>query len=102
MSFEEVEALRLSDFEAMDQDTAAEKMNVSRGTFQRIVNAAGYKIADALINGKAIRIEGGDYEFMYENCGCMGHRMRFKGQLDAVKEDLKILIEKIKFYFKLQ
>jgi predicted DNA-binding protein (UPF0251 family) len=79
LSFEEVEAIRLSDYETLEQDKAAEKMDISRGTFQRILNAARQKIADALINGKAIRIQGGDYEFVNGNCGGMGHRRRFRG-----------------------
>lgn len=62
LSIEEIESIRLSDFLEMEQDEAAESMNVSRGTFQRIINAARRKIADALLHGKNIRIEGGNYE----------------------------------------
>jgi predicted DNA-binding protein (UPF0251 family) len=62
LSIEEIESIRLSDFLEMEQDEAAESMNVSRGTFQRIINAARKKIADALLHGKNIRIEGGNYE----------------------------------------
>lgn len=62
LSVEEVESLRLSDYLEMEQDSAAESMNVSRGTFQRIINAARKKTADALIHGKTIRIDGGHYE----------------------------------------
>lgn len=82
ISFEEVEALRLSDLEAMEQDSASEKMNVSRGTFQRIINSARHKIADAIINGKAIRIEGGDYELMSDSRNGMRHCRRFRGGRD--------------------
>ncbi|MFA7572617.1 MAG: DUF134 domain-containing protein [Lutispora sp.] len=82
ISFEEVEAIRLSDYEGMEQDSASEKMNISRGTFQRIINSARYKIADAFVNGKAIRIDGGDYEFISDNCCGIGHRKRFRGGRD--------------------
>jgi len=58
---EELEAIRLKDLEGMEQEECAKKMEVSRQTFQRILNAAREKIADSLINGKAIRIEGGNY-----------------------------------------
>ncbi len=58
---EELEAIRLKDIEGLDQEQCAEKMEVSRQTFQRILNAARAKIADSLVNGKAIRIEGGNY-----------------------------------------
>jgi predicted DNA-binding protein (UPF0251 family)/predicted Fe-Mo cluster-binding NifX family protein len=62
MSVEEAEALRLKDLEGMEQEQGAEKMNVSRPTFQRVLASARQKIADALLNGKAIRIEGGNFE----------------------------------------
>lgn len=61
LSIEEVEAIRLSDYMGMEQDTAADSMKVSRGTFQRIVNSARNKTADALVHGKRIRINGGNY-----------------------------------------
>jgi predicted DNA-binding protein (UPF0251 family)/predicted Fe-Mo cluster-binding NifX family protein len=62
LSVEEVEAIRLSDYLEMEQDNAAESMHISRGTFQRIIHAARMKIADALVYGKTIKIEGGNYE----------------------------------------
>lgn len=58
---EELEAIRLKDLEGMEQEDCADKMEVSRQTFQRILNVAREKIADSLINGKAIRIEGGNF-----------------------------------------
>jgi predicted DNA-binding protein (UPF0251 family)/DNA-directed RNA polymerase subunit RPC12/RpoP len=61
LRIEELEAIRLKDLEGMEQEDCADKMEVSRQTFQRILNAAREKIADSLINGKAIRIEGGNY-----------------------------------------
>lgn len=61
LKIEEYEALRLKDFEGFDQDECARLMEVSRATFQRILLKARHKVADALINGKAIKIEGGNY-----------------------------------------
>jgi len=58
---EELEAIRLKDLDGMEQEDCADKMEVSRQTFQRILNVAREKIADSLINGKAIRIEGGNF-----------------------------------------
>ncbi|MGE5630730.1 MAG: DUF134 domain-containing protein [Caulobacteraceae bacterium] len=80
LSIEEVEALRLSDFLKMDQDAAAESMNVSRGTFQRIINASHQKVADAIVHGKIIRIEGGNYEIMDEKPCCREHGRRCGGR----------------------
>ena len=61
LRIEELEAIRLKDLEGMEQEECAEKMEVSRQTFQRVLNIAREKIADSLIYGKAIRIEGGYY-----------------------------------------
>lgn len=54
---EELEAIRLKDLEGLDQSECAERMGVSRPTFQRILLAAREKVADSLVNGKMIRIE---------------------------------------------
>jgi predicted DNA-binding protein (UPF0251 family) len=61
LKVEELEAIRLKDFKNLEQEDCAQVMRVSRPTFQRILTSAHARIADALINGKALRIEGGDY-----------------------------------------
>jgi predicted DNA-binding protein (UPF0251 family)/predicted Fe-Mo cluster-binding NifX family protein len=60
LGFDEAEALRLADLEGLYQEAAARRMGVSRPTFSRIVESARRKTADALLNGKALRIEGGE------------------------------------------
>jgi hypothetical protein len=45
-------------------------MSVSRATFQRILNSARRKVADALVNGKAIRVEGGNFELAVRRFRC--------------------------------
>jgi len=62
LTVEEAEAIRLKDLEALEQEDGAERMNISRPTFQRVLAAGRKKVADALLNGKAIRIEGGNFE----------------------------------------
>jgi predicted DNA-binding protein (UPF0251 family) len=62
LSIEELESVRLKDLEDLDQEQCAQRMNVSRPTFQRVLGSARKKIAEALLAGKAIRIEGGAYE----------------------------------------
>ncbi|HOV89090.1 MAG TPA: DUF134 domain-containing protein [Syntrophorhabdaceae bacterium] len=57
---DELEALRLKDLLGEQQEEAAKKMEVSQPTFHRLLQSAHQKIADALVNGKAIRIEGGN------------------------------------------
>lgn len=59
LTLDEFEAIRLSCFEKLKQAEAAKKMKISRPTFSRILTSAHQKIADALVNIKAIRIEGG-------------------------------------------
>lgn len=62
LTVDEFEAVRLADLEGLYHNDAADKMNVSRQTFGRILESAHKKIADALVNGKALSIEGGPYE----------------------------------------
>lgn len=59
LTLDELEALRLADFNGLYQEQAAEKMNISRATFARIIESARRKVADALLHGKALRVEGG-------------------------------------------
>lgn len=62
LSIGEYEAIRLVDLEGVDQTQTAEKMGISQPTLNRTLTSARNKIADALVNGKAIRIEGGNYQ----------------------------------------
>ncbi|MGB8453676.1 MAG: DUF134 domain-containing protein [Anaerocolumna sp.] len=61
LKLEELEAIRLKDLEGLEQGECAERMEVSRPTFQRILLSAREKLADSLINGKMIHIEGGNF-----------------------------------------
>lgn len=73
LTVEELEAIRLKDLEGLEQEPCAERMNISRPTFVRIINTARRKLAEALVKGKAIRIEGGNYQFVQplkcQDCG---------------------------------
>jgi predicted DNA-binding protein (UPF0251 family) len=62
LGVDELEAMRLADLEGLNQKEAAQQMNVSRATFGRIVAQGRKKVADALVHGNAIRIEGGEVE----------------------------------------
>src|SRR5512135_2639323 len=62
LAVDEFEALRLADYEGLYHEEAAVRMNVSRPTFGRMLNSAREKVADAIVNGKALRIEGGKVE----------------------------------------
>jgi predicted DNA-binding protein (UPF0251 family) len=83
LTLDEIEAIRLADFEGMYQEQAAEQMKVSRPTFSRIIESARRKVADALVNGKALRVEGGPIAVMPPpRCGRgrgMGWQRRNRG-----------------------
>ncbi len=61
VAIEEYEAIRLHDYLGMSQKTAAQMMGISQQSFSRIVREARKKVADAIVNAKIIRIEGGDF-----------------------------------------
>lgn len=74
ITIEEAEAVRLKDLDGLEQEEGASKMNISRSTFQRVLASARQKIADALLNGKAIRIDGGNFEMAVRRFRCVnGH-----------------------------
>jgi predicted DNA-binding protein (UPF0251 family) len=60
MTVDEFEAIRLADLEGLYQEQAAGRMGISRPTFGRIIESAHRKVADALVGGKALKIEGGE------------------------------------------
>ncbi len=68
MTLDEFEALRLADLDGLYQEQAAEKMKISRPTFSRIADSAHRKVADALVHGKALRIEGGPIHMGAHRC----------------------------------
>ncbi|MCK4525013.1 MAG: DUF134 domain-containing protein [Candidatus Andersenbacteria bacterium] len=59
LTIDELEAIRLKNYKRLEQIECAKRMTISQSTLQRILTSANKKIADALINGKAIKIEGG-------------------------------------------
>jgi len=75
---EEAEAIRLKDVEGLEQEQGAARMQVSRPTFQRILSSARYKISNALLNGKAVRIRGGNFKIA-------AHQHRAENKLKIVE-----------------
>ncbi len=76
LSVDELEALRLADLEGLYQNEAARRMGISRATFARIVEASRRKVAEALVQGRALRIAGGHVAFPGERrfrCGACSH-----------------------------
>lgn len=74
LGVDEMEALRLKDLMGLEQEDCAKRMNLAQSTFQRLLTTARGKVSTALIEGKALRIEGGNYlvspsVFTCRDCG---------------------------------
>ena len=80
MTIDEYETIRLIDLEGFIQEECAEQMKIARTTVQRIYYDARKKLAESLVNGKVLLIEGGDYKLCdgaKESCGsgnCRRHQ----------------------------
>jgi predicted DNA-binding protein (UPF0251 family) len=68
LSLDEFEAMRLADLDGLYQEQVADQMKVSRTTVSRIVDSAHRKVADAIVHGKALRIEGGPVRVAGHRC----------------------------------
>jgi predicted DNA-binding protein (UPF0251 family) len=76
LTMDEFEALRLADLEGLYQEAAGQRMGVSRQTVGNILDSAHKKVADCIVNGKAIKIEGGVYamdEMRESRCSACQH-----------------------------
>jgi predicted DNA-binding protein (UPF0251 family)/predicted Fe-Mo cluster-binding NifX family protein len=106
---DEIEAVRLKDLKGLPQEDAAKEMNVSQPTFHRLILSAHKKLADAVVSGKALKIEGGNINIgedvlpacghWQERCG-KSHGGRSRGiapvNVDNIKGgDMKIAISSV-------
>jgi predicted DNA-binding protein (UPF0251 family) len=64
LSFDELEAIRLIDSEGMEQNKAGKKMKISQSTLSRLLKNGRKKLADAIISGQAIKIQGGNFKMV--------------------------------------
>ncbi|MFC1590667.1 DUF134 domain-containing protein [Candidatus Omnitrophota bacterium] len=60
LTVDQFEAIRLADYKGLEQRQACKLMGISRPTFTRVLMAARKKVADGLVNGKIIKIGGGE------------------------------------------
>ena len=90
MTVDEYETIRLIDLEGFTQEECAKQMNIARSTVQGIYMEARKKLAESLVNGKMLLIEGGEYrlcEDLGDGCG-RGCRSRGRGRRFANRQDL--------------
>ncbi|MBA1336984.1 MAG: hypothetical protein HPY66_3420 [Firmicutes bacterium] len=90
MTVEEYETIRLIDLEGLTQEECADRMDVARTTVQRIYNDARKKLAEALVNGNVLKIEGGNYKLCDEReqvYGCGRRRRHRFGHNNTLDED---------------
>lgn len=85
LKIEEVEAIRLKDLENLSQEECAEKMEVSRQTFQNIIGSAREKVARALVEGRPITIQGGNYELKLNQHWCRKCHRKFNNSEEKEK-----------------
>jgi predicted DNA-binding protein (UPF0251 family) len=90
LTVEEVEAIRLKDLAGLQQVECAKRMSISRPTFHRVLKSARRRIADALINGKAIRVEGGDFALSSQPFRCRRHGHEWQVPFEAVASGLAL------------
>jgi len=91
MTVDEYETIRLIDLQGFTQEECAKQMNIARTTVQGMYNDARKKLAESLVNGKVLRIEGGDYKLcdgLEKSCGCSGCR-RHKLNKEEYEEETK-------------
>jgi predicted DNA-binding protein (UPF0251 family) len=89
LGIDELEALRLKEMEGLDQEECARRMNLSQSTFQRMLSAARAKLVQAVIEGKALRIEGGRYKVIKRRFACheCGHKWE---NVSPLSEDMPL------------
>jgi len=86
LTVDEYEAIRLVYRDGLDQAQAAKQMGISRATCARIVQSAHRKVAKALTEGKAIRIEGGNFVLKQNRYRCMDCGMLWEAELTESAE----------------
>ena len=82
LTLDEFEALRLADYNGLMHAEAADEMEISRSTFTRLIEKARKKIADFLIQGKLLTIEGGSIHFRNNIIHCQDCGHMFKTNID--------------------
>lgn len=89
LTVDEYETIRLIDREGFSQQEVGERMHVARTTVQLIYTSARKKLADVLVEGRTLRIEGGDYRLCDGNADTCGQQTCFKHRINHQYEKQK-------------
>jgi uncharacterized protein len=89
MSVEEYESIRLMDLDGLDQNECAKKMMVARSTFQRIYTSAKKKMANCVVNGKVLKVEGGNYTLNICKMFCSNCGYEWEEKFEEIDENIK-------------
>ena len=84
LTLDEFEATRLADYKGLSHEEAADEMNISRSTFSRLIEAARKKIADFIIHGKLLTIDGGNIHFRNNIIRCVDCGYMFKTNIGSL------------------
>ena len=71
LQLDELEAIRLKDCKGLEQEECAKSMNISQPTFHRLIQSARRKIADSILHGKALKIQGGNVNIIKKSGNCI-------------------------------
>ncbi|MDX2443086.1 MAG: DUF134 domain-containing protein [Bacteroidales bacterium] len=87
LSLDEFEAVRLADYSGLSHEEASGEMEISRSTFTRLIEKARKKMADFLMNGKILSIEGGNVHFRNNIIQCLdcGHMFKTKIEMPIME-----------------
>lgn len=83
LTLDEFEATRLADYRGLSHEAAADEMNISRSTFSRLIEASRKKIADFIIHGKLLTIDGGNIHFRNNIIRCIDCGYMFKTNIGS-------------------
>ncbi len=89
LTVDEYETIRLIDSQGFSQEDCSQRMKVARTTVQMIYTSARKKLADALVEGRPLRIEGGDYRLCDGDAGACGEDGCFKHRYNQMYEKPK-------------
>ncbi|MGM0440602.1 MAG: DUF134 domain-containing protein [Chlamydiota bacterium] len=98
LAYEELEALHLRDLGEFTQEQAAKQMDISQPTFHRLISGARRKVVEALVQGKAIKIDGGNYIMKKEHLDCANQVVAISSASQELEGDVDSRFGRCKYF----